>query len=336
MADGGERSAPRGACVCSVGGGYARDRYNHFPMIQQLRLDPALVVDTARILATRVEERFGARQLGVLARDLVVLAESMKTQSEELSRPWIGVRVVCGIGLVLLLGALITAGLSINLNLAAGLRGGGLEWVSATEAAVNDVVFIGIATWFLLTLEEQLKRRRALRSLHGMRAIAHLIDMHQLTKDPERSVLGGAVDTASSPERDLSPFLLSRYLDYCTEMLALVGKLAALLVQNFSDPVVLGAVNDIEDLTTSLSRKIWQKIDIVGRLAPQTAVEASMARRTDGAVDGGTMAVPIDGTMAQVTTASPTSGTEAEVSELAVANQGGGPPAEAGSEREPG
>ena len=56
---------------------------------------------------------------------------------------------------------------------------------------------------------------------------------------------------------------LSNYLDYCSEMLAIISKLAALYVQDLDDPQVLGAVNDIQGLTTGLSSKIWQKIVIV-------------------------------------------------------------------------
>jgi hypothetical protein len=86
--------------------------------------------------------------------------------------------------------------------------------------------------------------------------------MHQLTKDPERMVAQMAA-TPSSPKQNLSPGELGRYLDYCSEMLSLIGKLAALYVQKFDDPVALAAVNEVEDLTTSLSRKIWQKIMII-------------------------------------------------------------------------
>jgi len=46
-------------------------------------------------------------------------------------------------------------------------------------------------------------------------------------------------------------------------MLSLIGKLGALYVQKFNDPVALAAVNDVEQLTTGLSRKIWQKIMIL-------------------------------------------------------------------------
>ena len=72
--------------------------------------------------------------------------------------------------------------------------------------------------------------------------------------------------TTSSPRRDLSSFELTRYLDYCSEMLSLTGKVAALYAQHFRDEVVLTAVNELENLTTGLSRKIWQKIMIMHKL----------------------------------------------------------------------
>ena len=63
----------------------------------------------------------------------------------------------------------------------------------------------------------------------------------------------------------MTDFELSRYLNYCSEMLSLIGKVAALYVQRFDDPVALSAVNEMEDLTTGLSRKIWQKIMILNQ-----------------------------------------------------------------------
>ncbi len=90
--------------------------------------------------------------------------------------------------------------------------------------------------------------------------------MHQLTKDPEQ-LLSPAMNTASSPQRSLNRFELARYLDYCTEMLAIISKLAALYVQDLDDPQVLSAVNDIQGLTTGLSSNIWQKIVLIDSLA---------------------------------------------------------------------
>jgi hypothetical protein len=42
-----------------------------------------------------------------------------------------------------------------------------------------------------------------------------------------------------------------------------LSKFAALYAQNFPDPVVLEAVNDIEELTSLLENKIWQKIIVL-------------------------------------------------------------------------
>lgn len=114
------------------------------------------------------------------------------------------------------------------------------------------------------------KRSLALRSLHALRSLAHVVDMHQLTKDPAIILAGTSFKpTESSPQRTMTPYQLTRYLEYCSEMLSLTSKLAALHVQFLDDPVVLDAVNDIESLTQGLSNKIWQKIMILDLAGPE-------------------------------------------------------------------
>jgi len=44
------------------------------------------------------------------------------------------------------------------------------------------------------------------------------------------------------------------------------GKVAALYAQHQPDSVVLATVNEIEELTTGFSRKVWQKISLVNML----------------------------------------------------------------------
>ena len=51
--------------------------------------------------------------------------------------------------------------------------------------------------------------------------------------------------------------------DYCSELLALTSKLAALYAERFNDSVVLQAVDEVEALTSGLSAKIWQKIMVL-------------------------------------------------------------------------
>ena len=97
---------------------------------------------------------------------------------------------------------------------------------------------IGAAILFFVSWENRIKRSRALKAIHELRAMAHIIDMHQLTKQPESCF----AQRAPAAKRTLTPFELNRYLDYCSETLALISKIAALYVQDFDDPVTLSAV----------------------------------------------------------------------------------------------
>lgn len=63
---------------------------------------------------------------------------------------------------------------------------------------------------------------------------------------------------------------LARYLDHCSDMLALIGKLAALYAERMRDEVVIEAVTEIETLTSDLSRKIWQKMMVLSELEEPT------------------------------------------------------------------
>ncbi|MEE2827690.1 MAG: hypothetical protein VX498_00760, partial [Myxococcota bacterium] len=92
-----------------------------------------------------------------------------------------------------------------------------------------------------------------------LRSLIHVVDMHQLTKDPERANRQGP-DTASSPQRLMTFFELGRYLDYCSELLSVIAKVAALYPQAFPESPILAATDQVETLATGLSRKIWQKL----------------------------------------------------------------------------
>ena len=77
-----------------------------------------------------------------------------------------------------------------------------------------------------------------LDSLHRLRSLAHIIDMHQMSKDPA-PVLGRSVPAEpaepAGPER-VSPRTMSArdyglYLEYCSELLSLTSKAAALCAE---------------------------------------------------------------------------------------------------------
>jgi len=238
-----------------------------------LQLDPQRLIETVGALHQRIEERFPGSGLSKLAVQLQHIAAHSIERLEQVARPNLPLRIT--IGALLLTLVAIFVGLFATADFPAGVPDF-FELVQTLEAAVNELIFVSIAVFFLVTLESRIKRRRALRFLRELRALAHIVDMHQLTKDPDRLILQGA-DTPSSPTRELRRFELSRYLDYCSEMLSLVSKLAALYAQTFDDPVVLSAVDEVEGLTSGLSGKIWQKIMILDQtvLRAGEAVEES-------------------------------------------------------------
>lgn len=56
---------------------------------------------------------------------------------------------------------------------------------------------------------------------------------------------------------------LHHCLDYCSELVSLVAKTAALCAERPCDPVVLGTVSEIETVTAHMSQKIWQKLSLL-------------------------------------------------------------------------
>ncbi|WP_292143021.1 hypothetical protein, partial [Mesorhizobium sp.] len=137
-----------------------------------------------------------------------------------------------------------------------------LQSVQGIEASLNMIILAVIGFLALIRTEERIKRKQVFRQLHGLRSLIHVIDMHQLTKDPA-TLSANFKPTSHSPARITNAADLARYLDYCSEMLSITGKIAALFAQSVNDAVVIDGVNDVENLASNLSRKIWQKITLI-------------------------------------------------------------------------
>ncbi|MFT5195442.1 MAG: hypothetical protein ACI85U_002462 [Candidatus Promineifilaceae bacterium] len=210
-------------------------------------------------LKNRIEERFPDRNIVTVCNELLTISHESGNQAKAISRPLYWVRLGLPIAIVTFL--LAIAGLYLffqgQIDPSAPLNYA--DFLGMSDAVFNLAVLFLAFLFFLTSLEQRIKRTRTLKALHQLRSLAHVIDMHQLTKDPER-ILGQGRHTASSPKDSMTLFEMTRYLNYCSEMLSLTGKLAALYVQAFEDEVAITAVNDLESLTTGLSRKIWQKI----------------------------------------------------------------------------
>jgi len=175
-------------------------------------------------------------------------------------------RVVSRVLAALVLTATVVAvGLAVRLAVTDADVESSLDWLPLIETTINDLVYAAIALFFLYSIPERMQRGRSLKLLHRLRSLAHIIDMHQLTKDPER-FRDDYVATDASIDPGLSREQMEHYLDYCSEMLSLVGKAAALVAEESRDAVVLDSVGGIEALTTGMSRKIWQKISVLSRV----------------------------------------------------------------------
>ena len=221
-------------------------------------LDGAQIIETIRRLRLRIDERFPESGLTGVCDDLLSAATETAARVTRLRRPNLPLRAVSWA----LIGALIYIGLEALLHLRLGTGWDDIADFLQSSQAIQNVVFLGVAVLFLANVETRIRRRRTLDALHELRSIAHVVDMHQLAKDADQ-FLAERVTTESSPRLTMTRFELSRYLDYCTEVLSLTSKVASLYVQDFQDAVVLEAGNDMENLTTGPSRKIWQKIIIL-------------------------------------------------------------------------
>lgn len=228
-------------------------------------LDASKVVQTIERLHMRIEARFPGAGLANVCSGLILLAKATATHAPRLNRPFLSTRLISIVLAVIWLGVMINIASFVNWRDVIH-RIDIVTLTQALESFANLSLLIGGAIWFVWTRETAMKRRRVFKALHKMRALAHVIDMHQLTKDPSVE-LSAYTTTTASPSRQLTDFELSRYLDYCTEMLALIAKLAALYSGYTDDAEILNAVNDVESLTSNLGRKIWQKIMIIAQLA---------------------------------------------------------------------
>ena len=221
------------------------------------RLDGARIVETLDLVQRRIEDRFPGSGLSQVGGELSAVARDAIGRAVDLSRPNLPLRIASGLVIALMValgvGALLSLKLSTDPRMLTDLM---------QSQAIQNFVFLGVAVVFLATVDTRLKRGRALKALHELRSIAHVVDMHQLAKAPNE-FLPGREELQVTPDRRMSRADLARYLDYCTDLLSLTSKVAALYVEHLQDPVVLEAVNDVENLTAGLSRKIWQKIAIL-------------------------------------------------------------------------
>lgn len=257
-------------------------------------LNPEKIIATIAKLERRINDRFPGSGLGGVCRELLTVAKNSVSRVKEIGEPNYYLRTISTALLAIGLLALVYVGSIIEYKRDTDNLFGVLEGI---DSAFNILILMGAAAIFLWGLEARWRREQALTDLHELRSIIHVIDMHQLTKDPSAKAYisshGDEIgDTPSSPQRILTPHQLTRYLDYCSEMLSLSAKVAALYAQGSGDPVVVETASELGQVTTNMEGKVWQKIELVDRLearrVPRTPPPRASLKltKTSGRADG--------------------------------------------------
>jgi hypothetical protein len=181
---------------------------------------------------------------------VLAISSFAKGRAETIARPIIVLRLAVGLLVLVLTAAPVVVIMTFDVPRESIDL---FTFAELFDSVARDIALVAVAVFFLLTLETRIKRTRVLRATRELRNAAHIVDMHQLTKDPEHAAPHAGAG-------GLTRFEMSRYLEYCNELLALIGKIAAVYIQRFDDPGAVQAVNEIETLTAGLSQKILQKI----------------------------------------------------------------------------
>jgi len=226
------------------------------------RLQPEPVLATVHRLESRIAARFPDRGLRRVAAELLTLTTEVQRLAPDIQGR---VRMVRTASRALAALVLVGTVVAVTLGLRSAVEDGSTresDWLFLIESTINDLVFAAIALWFLYSVPERVQRGHTLELLHRLRSLAHIIDMHQLTKDPER-LRPSFRQTSASVDPELDRAQMEYYLDYCSELLSLVAKAAALCAEESRDSVVLDTVSRIEQLTAGMSREIWQKISVL-------------------------------------------------------------------------
>ena len=227
------------------------------------RLEAEYVADTVGRLEARIRARFPDRRLGNVAAELQSTVREVADGFDASKARRRQVRLFSRIASA---GVLVVAAVAVAFALRDAFTreaANSLVWVPLAESLINDFVFTAIAVFFLWAMPERLERRTLLDLLHRLRSLAHVVDMHQLDKDPEQARVGYHPTSMSPQRRIMDSEELHHYFDYCSELVSLTAKTAALCAERTSDAVVLHTVSEIETLTAQMSQKIWQKISLL-------------------------------------------------------------------------
>jgi len=240
-------------------------------------LDPRKLIDTSSKVVRQIDETFPGSGLASVAHSFKTLAQESISRAVDLKKPIWRTRIISSLLILAVLVWTVIVPFTLNLNQEVS---NWAEFMEGTDAALHLIVILGGGLFFIASWEIRKKRHAALDALSELRSLAHIIDMHQITKDPGLEHITPLPDGVEDTRTVRSDAQLALYLDFSSDMLSIVGKLASLYAENLHDRTVLDAVNEIESLTNGLCGKLWQKIMIINHLADSHAHALGQQKQT--------------------------------------------------------
>ena len=225
------------------------------------------------VSSARIRARFPDRRLGNVAAELGTAVPEIHGGFEESKARRRQVRLVSRVTSV---AVVVLASPSSPCALRDAFTRGtehSFDWVPLVESLINDIVFTAIAVFFLWAMPERLERRTLLDLLHRLRSLAHVVDMHQLDKDPEQA-RADYVPTAKSRRHRMNAEDAAPLLRLLQRARLPDRKTAALCAERTSDPVVLHTVSEIETLAAQIVAE-----DLAEDLVATRALSSRVTRR---------------------------------------------------------
>ena len=134
------------------------------------QLDPDKILTTVEALSQRIDDRFPNSGLSGVCKSLAKVGRNARERSEWIGQPNWPLRILTYAIIALVVAALIVT--IFALKPPADESFDLTRFVELLEAGINDIILIGAAVFFLITLESRVKRRRALEALHEIRRLA--------------------------------------------------------------------------------------------------------------------------------------------------------------------
>src|SRR6266571_237073 len=130
------------------------------------RLDSDRIVETVQILRRRIEGRFPGSGLSNVVAEVLRVSEETVGRIRWIQKPHLPLR--CAAAVLSL--AIIALVLLMLVRIHQFQFNDYTNFIQALEASISSVVFIGAAILFFVSWENRIKRRRALKPIHELRA----------------------------------------------------------------------------------------------------------------------------------------------------------------------